>query len=123
MAIRAGWLQAEAPPLRPIAHPYTEALLKAAPELDPTRRSVIDAVRGELPSPLALPAGCPFHPRCPYVMDRCGIERPILRAREGHHLAACHLQGAALMQEMVAGPHNHSPKASNPAHGALMRSR
>ena len=43
------------------AHPCTEALLKAATELDPARRSVIDAVRGELPSPLALPAGCPFH--------------------------------------------------------------
>ncbi|HEX4571865.1 MAG TPA: ABC transporter ATP-binding protein, partial [Dongiaceae bacterium] len=52
------------------AHPYTAALLKAAPELDPTRRSVVDAVRGELPSPLAIPSGCPFHPRCPIAIDR-----------------------------------------------------
>ena len=74
------------------AHPYTAALLKAAPEMDPARRSVIDAVRGELPSPLAIPAGCPFHPRCPYVMARCRVERPLLTDREPGHTAACHLE-------------------------------
>jgi oligopeptide/dipeptide ABC transporter ATP-binding protein len=73
------------------AHPYTAALLKAAPELDPGRRTVVDAVRGELPSPLAIPAGCPFHPRCPFVMDRCRIERPLLTGRGPGHIAACHL--------------------------------
>jgi oligopeptide/dipeptide ABC transporter ATP-binding protein len=73
------------------AHPYTAALLKAAPELDPGRRSVVDAVRGELPSPLAIPPGCPFHPRCPFVMDRCRVERPLLRERAAGHIAACHL--------------------------------
>jgi oligopeptide/dipeptide ABC transporter ATP-binding protein len=79
------------------AHPYTEALLKAAPELDPARRSVIDAVRGELPSPLAMPAGCAFHPRCPYAMDRCRIETPLLESRGQGHIAACHfpIAGAA----------------------------
>jgi oligopeptide/dipeptide ABC transporter ATP-binding protein len=66
-------------------------LLKAAPELDPGRRTVVDAVRGELPSPLAIPAGCPFHPRCPFVMDRCRIERPLLTERGTGHIAACHL--------------------------------
>jgi oligopeptide/dipeptide ABC transporter ATP-binding protein len=75
------------------AHPYTAALLKAAPELDPTRRSVVDAVRGELPSPLAIPPGCPFHPRCPYVMARCRVEPPLLTPRgEPGHIAACHLE-------------------------------
>ena len=73
------------------AHPYTAALLKAAPELDPGRRTVVDAVRGELPSPLAIPAGCPFHPRCPFVMDRCRIELPLLTERGPGHIAACHL--------------------------------
>lgn len=74
------------------SHPYTAALLKAAPELDPARRSVVDAVRGELPSPLAIPPGCPFHPRCPYVMARCRTERPLLIGRgEPGHIAACHL--------------------------------
>jgi oligopeptide/dipeptide ABC transporter ATP-binding protein len=83
------------------AHPYSEALLKAAPELDPTRRSVIDAVRGELPSPLALPSGCPFHPRCRYVMDRCRVERPLLEGRGPHHLAACHLPAGALSSTVM----------------------
>jgi len=88
------------------AHPYSEALLKAAPELDPTRRSTIDAVRGELPSPLAIPAGCPFHPRCPYVMDRCRIERPRLKERAGDHLAACHLHDANLAPNAEFAPSN-----------------
>jgi oligopeptide/dipeptide ABC transporter ATP-binding protein len=73
------------------AHPYTAALLKAAPELDPSRRSTVDAVRGELPSPIAIPSGCPFHPRCPYVFDRCRVEVPLLTQRSATHLAACHL--------------------------------
>jgi oligopeptide/dipeptide ABC transporter ATP-binding protein len=73
------------------SHPYTEALLKAAPELDPRRRSVIDAVQGELPSPLAISAGCRFHPRCPHVMERCRTEAPKLESWGGNHIAACHL--------------------------------
>jgi oligopeptide/dipeptide ABC transporter ATP-binding protein len=83
------------------AHPYTEALLKAAPELDPARRSTIDAVRGELPSPLALPSGCPFHPRCRYVMDRCRVERPLLEGRGPHHHAACHLPAGSLRSTVM----------------------
>jgi oligopeptide/dipeptide ABC transporter ATP-binding protein len=74
------------------AHPYTAALLKAAPELDPGRRSTVDAVRGELPSPLAIPPGCPFHPRCPYVFDRCRVEIPLLTPRSEAQFAACHLE-------------------------------
>jgi len=73
------------------AHPYSAALLKAAPELDPSRRSTVDAVRGELPSPLAIPSGCPFHPRCPYVFDRCRVELPLLTPRSETQFAACHL--------------------------------
>jgi oligopeptide/dipeptide ABC transporter ATP-binding protein len=77
-------------------HPYTEALLKAAPELDPARRSVVDAVRGELPSPLAIPKGCPFHPRCAYVMDRCKVEVPLLETHRDDHTVACHLHDAGI---------------------------
>jgi oligopeptide/dipeptide ABC transporter ATP-binding protein len=72
-------------------HPYTQALLAAAPELDPTRRSRTAAVPGELPSPVAIPPGCPFHPRCPYVFDTCRSLRPDLRPGPGGGLAACHL--------------------------------
>jgi oligopeptide/dipeptide ABC transporter ATP-binding protein len=73
------------------SHPYTAALLKAAPELDPAHRSTTEAVRGELPSPIAIPNGCPFHPRCPYVFDRCRTERPALTEHGPAQWAACHL--------------------------------
>ena len=72
-------------------HPYTQALLAAAPELDPTRRSRTAAVRGELPSPVAIPPGCPFHPRCPYAFDACRSDRPELYSLPCGGLAACHL--------------------------------
>jgi len=74
-------------------HPYTKALLDAAPELDPQRRSTTVAARGELPSPINLPRGCPFNTRCPYAFDRCFVDRPELtdRGRGPQHQAACHL--------------------------------
>ncbi len=72
-------------------HPYTRALLDAAPELDPTRRSREVAARGELPSPINLPQGCLFHTRCPLAFDRCRTERPALTDRGPQHQAACHL--------------------------------
>ena len=71
-------------------HPYTQALLLAAPVLVPGRRSTEAALRGELPSPMVQVAGCPFHPRCPKVFDRCRVEAPALEVRGGH-AAACHL--------------------------------
>ena len=72
-------------------HPYTKALLDAAPDLDPERRSRVAAARGELPNPLAPPEGCPFNTRCPYVFDRCRVDPPGLTERGPGHLAACHL--------------------------------
>jgi oligopeptide/dipeptide ABC transporter ATP-binding protein len=72
-------------------HPYSKALLDAAPELDPTLRSRVVAARGELPSPLNVPPGCPFASRCPHVFDRCRVERPALTRRARDHRAACHL--------------------------------
>jgi oligopeptide/dipeptide ABC transporter ATP-binding protein len=72
-------------------HPYSRALLDAAPELDPTRRTRVAAARGELPNPLDLPKGCLFNTRCPHAFDRCFAERPGLTARGPGHFAACHL--------------------------------
>ena len=77
-------------------HPYTRALLDAAPELDPDRRTLKAAARGELPSPFDLPAGCLFNTRCPHAFDRCFAERPLLTERapergRPEHRAACHL--------------------------------
>ncbi len=75
-------------------HPYTRALLSAAPDLDPTHRSVVDAVRGELPSPIAPPSGCAFHPRCPAAVARCRTELPALAPLRDGRLVACHVAHA-----------------------------
>jgi oligopeptide/dipeptide ABC transporter ATP-binding protein len=83
-------------------HPYTKALLDAAPTLDPGRRTTAAATRGELPSPINIPAGCPFNTRCPYAFDRCFSERPELTERGGGHLAACHLAGFGIDPPAVA---------------------
>jgi oligopeptide/dipeptide ABC transporter ATP-binding protein len=74
-------------------HPYTEALLRAAPGMQPGRRSGKAALSGEPPSPLAIPAGCPFHPRCPLAFDRCRVEVPRPYVRADGHRTECHLAG------------------------------
>ena len=71
-------------------HPYTQALLRAAPVLTPRHRSTESALRGELPSPMRVVPGCPFHPRCPQAFDRCRVDPPALEVHGGH-AAACHL--------------------------------
>ena len=71
-------------------HPYTQALLKQVPRLD-SRRTQFQPIVGEIPSPLAPPSGCHFHPRCPRAMPRCREETPRLREVAPGHLAACHL--------------------------------
>ena len=73
-------------------HPYTEALLQAAPVPDPHARRERPILEGEVPSPLNPPAGCTFHPRCPYAVARCREERPVLRAIEDGRMVACHLR-------------------------------
>ncbi|HUG56947.1 MAG TPA: oligopeptide/dipeptide ABC transporter ATP-binding protein [Candidimonas sp.] len=72
-------------------HPYTQALIKELPVLRTDQRQFVP-IKGELPSPIAPPPGCPFHPRCPQAMARCKVERPLLKAL-GHaqHQSACHL--------------------------------
>src|SRR5437868_8963999 len=72
-------------------HPYTQVLLSAVPVADPTLRRARIVPKGEVASPLAVPAGCRFHPRCPFVFDRCRVERPLLRKVGAGHEAACHL--------------------------------
>lgn len=72
-------------------HPYTQALLRAAPGMDPRDRGKNVSLMGELPSPLSPPSGCRFHTRCPYVTERCRTERPVLAIKAEGQRVACHL--------------------------------
>jgi len=74
------------------AHPYTKALLDAAPVPDPLieRSRAPRALRGEIPSPLTPPSGCVFHTRCPIVGEECRREVPAFRPFKPGHLVACH---------------------------------
>ena len=71
-------------------HPYTQGLLAEVPRLDWRRKRFI-SIKGEIPSPLAPPPGCHFHPRCAHAMPRCRIEQPLLREIAPLHFSACHL--------------------------------
>ena len=73
---------------RPL-HPYTKALLASTPRIDPMLRQQNSMLDGELPSPLAPPSGCAFNTRCPFALERCRVEVPVLDAVEGR-LVACH---------------------------------
>ena len=74
-------------------HPYTIALLSAVPIPDPAVEATRDRIilMGEPPSPIALPKGCAFHPRCPYTREQCQEEVPSLRQIAEDHWVACHL--------------------------------
>ncbi|WP_020576557.1 ABC transporter ATP-binding protein [Actinopolymorpha alba] len=74
---------------RPL-HPYTEALLSAVPDPDPTARREQIVLGGEVADPSNVPTGCPFHPRCFYAKDRCKAEVPALREVLPGRQAACH---------------------------------
>jgi len=73
------------------AHPYTQALLAAKPELDPKKRKKRIVLSGDVPSPLNPPSGCHFHPRCPQVMERCRATEPKTIQLSDGHLVNCHL--------------------------------
>jgi oligopeptide transport system ATP-binding protein len=74
---------------RPL-HPYTRALLAAAPVANPRLRRARAPLQGDPPSPLAPPSGCRFRTRCPFAVERCAVEVPVLRELAPGHWAACH---------------------------------
>jgi peptide/nickel transport system ATP-binding protein len=72
-------------------HPYTWGLLQSITRLDQPKQERLRPIRGLPPSLIFVPPGCPFHPRCPYVMDVCKTEVPPLLSEDGKHASACHL--------------------------------
>jgi len=73
-------------------HPYTEALLAAAPLPDPGIKRERLILQGDVPSPMRPPPGCHFHTRCPYAVDRCRKDTPALAEVKPDHWVACHLR-------------------------------
>lgn len=73
-------------------HPYTKALLQAVPVPDPTARREKNLPKGEIPSAIDPPAGCHFHPRCPFAMARCREARPPLKEVAPGQFSACLLE-------------------------------
>lgn len=84
-------------------HPYTSALISSVPKPDPTERSSVDLVPGEVPSAVNPPSGCRFHPRCPYAKQVCSDEVPPLRELVPNHYIACHFAGDLDLQRGKSG--------------------
>lgn len=72
-------------------HPYTQALLSAVPIPDPEYKKDRIVLKGDVPNPASPPSGCPFHTRCPKVMDVCKSKVPDFKQVSDGHFAACHL--------------------------------
>jgi peptide/nickel transport system ATP-binding protein/oligopeptide transport system ATP-binding protein len=79
---------------RPL-HPYTRALLTSVPRPDPRKRHTLVALSGDVPSPVNVPGGCRFHPRCPEAMERCRHVAPPSVEVEPGHSVVCHLYAGA----------------------------
>jgi peptide/nickel transport system ATP-binding protein/oligopeptide transport system ATP-binding protein len=73
-------------------HPYTEALLSAAPQPNPRLKKKRIILTGDVPSPINPPSGCRFHTRCPYAEARCRVEEPPIKELTPGHMVACHLR-------------------------------
>jgi len=84
-------------------HPYSFALISAIPVPDPEVRTMAALAKGDVPSPVTMPSGCRYHPRCPYAERVCREQEPSLIPLMSGHYAACHFPGVA---------------SDHPAHGA-----
>ncbi len=73
-------------------HPYTQALIDAAPLPDPRAKRQRLVIEGDVPSPINPPSGCRFHTRCPFAFARCKTEEPAMRETAPQRFVACHLR-------------------------------
>ncbi len=88
-AVASWWKKGRCVIFRQPEHPYTRILMESLPSLD--EKETLQVVKGAPPSAADRPAGCVFHPRCPFVMDRCIQEEPLFREVAPEQWAACHL--------------------------------
>jgi peptide/nickel transport system ATP-binding protein/oligopeptide transport system ATP-binding protein len=72
-------------------HPYTKALMASLPQPDPQKRHTLAVLKGDVPSPVNVPTGCRFHPRCPEVMEQCSRFTPPYFEMDTGQWVACHL--------------------------------
>jgi oligopeptide/dipeptide ABC transporter ATP-binding protein len=79
-------------------HPYTQALLSAAPVPDPKIKRKRTVLVGDVPSPINPPQGCRFHTRCPYAQAECSRDKPRLEEVRAKHFAACFFAGSVGMK-------------------------
>jgi oligopeptide/dipeptide ABC transporter ATP-binding protein len=102
-------------------HPYTKALLAALPEVNVRRRRTRYRIGGEIPTLVHPPPGCRFAPRCPFVVDLCRVEEPLLRPVEGEpdRFVACHRaeEVASVPPADLIGPMAGTPVARSPPPG------
>ncbi len=84
-------------------HPYTEALLSAVPVPEPDYSVQRIILVGDVPSPVAPPPGCHFHPRCRYAVDICRTEDPKYEAIQEEHFVACHRAAELSLQPVKSG--------------------
>ena len=96
-------------------HPYTEALLSAVPIPNPKAKQKGRIIlTGDVPSPISPPAGCHFHTRCPYAMNRCRTEAPALREVRPDQWVSCHLHEDGVRFPLASGSSPPVPKPPMP---------
>jgi oligopeptide/dipeptide ABC transporter ATP-binding protein len=93
-------------------HPYTQALVRAAPRLTTHRKTVKPALTGDIPNAIERPPGCHFHPRCPMAMPVCQVREPALIQLPGGRSVTCHLHDPDVMAE--GHPGSETPSGSEP---------
>ncbi len=72
------------------AHPYTQILIQAAPVIDTKHKEREYEIRGETPSPIDIPRGCAFHPRCPFATEKCRTAEPVMTEDANGRMVKCH---------------------------------
>lgn len=72
------------------AHPYTQILIQAAPVIDTRHKEREYEIRGETPSPIDIPKGCAFHPRCPFATEKCRTAEPVMTEDANGRMVKCH---------------------------------